>query len=178
VTTKLLSLFLSVVLGAITAVVAAQLDNRPEQRQFSAEDESVQVPVAIPQGIRKNLAGDEMVREATSYDHIDPEEFPAAWFSASMVHLGSSIEEDFVLVGRGPMVGANITQFWVFRATTRGYRLVLQASAHDLIVMNKVRNGFREIELLSATGIAVRTVLLRFDGERYKVVRDKWESTQ
>lgn len=169
-------LLLPFVFGAAT--IAEAQNHRPEQRQFSAEDESVRNPMPIPESVRRILAADEMVRDAASFNHIAPEDFPEAWFSASAVHLGSANEQDLILVGRGPMLGADITQFWVFRATTREYRLVLQAGAHDLIVLNKVRNEFREIELLSATASAARTVPLRFDGERCKVVRDNWESIQ
>ena len=87
-------------------------------------------------------------------------------------------EKDLVLVGRGPMSGANITQFWVFHATDEGYDLVLQAGAHDLFVNDRMQHGFREIELQSATGIRFYTVVFRFDGKRYKVIRNTSESTR
>lgn len=76
------------------------------------------------------------------------------------------------------MHGANISQFRLFRDTKDGYDLVLQSGAHDLIIMDKRWLGIREVELLSATGIAVHTVRLRFDGKRYRAFSDHWESTQ
>jgi hypothetical protein len=178
VATKLRGLYLSIMLGVTVVVAAAQQNDTLEQRHFSAEDESVRVPVEIPQGVRKILDEDEMVREATRHDHIDSEKFPEAWFSATIVHLGSSSEEDLVVVGQGPMLGANITHFWVFRGTDKSFRLVLRAGAHDLIVTNKVSNGFRNIQLLSATGTRVHTVVLQFDGDRYELMSDTWEPIQ
>lgn len=76
------------------------------------------------------------------------------------------------------MLGANITQFWVFCASRDTYRLVLQVGAHDLNVTDRVRRGYREIQLLSATGVGVHEVKLRFDGEEYKAFYEKYQSTE
>ena len=169
-------------LGALLVVspnIDASLQNaETEQRQFSAEDETVKNPILIPQSIREILVSDRMVRDAADYDHISPERFPASWFLASAVHLGGNYEDDLVLIGQGPLRGANITQFWVFHRVANGYKLVLQASAHDLTVSKTIWNRLHEIELLSATATRVHTVLLRFDGERYRVSRDRWGPIQ
>jgi hypothetical protein len=149
-----------------------------EQTHFSAEDDSVQTPIVIPPAIRKLLAADESVKDLAHSEKIRPEGFPDSWFSASAVHLSSKPLEDVLLVGRGPMHGANITQFWVFCATPDGHRLVLQTGAHDLYVTRRFSNHYREIDLLSATGIAVHNVSLRYDGDAYKPFRDFWQSTQ
>jgi hypothetical protein len=149
-----------------------------EQTHFRAEDDSVQMPIAIPPMIRQLLVADESVKDLARYEKIRPEDFPDSWFSASAVHLSSKALEDVVLVGRGPMLGANITQFWVFCAIPDGYRLVLQAGAHDLYVTRRVWNHYKEIDLFSATGIAVHNVSLRYDGQEYKSFHDSWEPTQ
>jgi hypothetical protein len=164
------------VFGGASAIAQSRVGH--EQRHFSAEDETVKNPVAIPLAVRALLAKEEMVRDAARFDHIAPEDFPASWFLTSAVSLGNEGEKDLVLVGRGPMSGANITQFWVFHATDEGYDLVLQAGAHDLFVNDRMQHGFREIELQSATGIRFYTVVFRFDGKRYKVIRNTSESTR
>jgi hypothetical protein len=149
-----------------------------EQRHFSAEDESLMRPAAIPVGVQALLLKDESVRRALDAEEAVRDGFPGSWFSASEVHLGSAQENYLVVVGRGPMLGANITAFWIFRSTKNGYEEVLSDRAHDLIVLNGMWKGHRKIELFSATGISVHTVLLRFDGGRYRYYSDKWESPQ
>jgi hypothetical protein len=159
--------------------IAQTTDVKPaEQTHFSAEDESVKNPVAIPPAAQTLLMSDESVKEALEAEQPPISGFPAEWFSASIVYLGSRGEKDLVAVAKGRLVGANITEFWVFRQIGGTYRLVLNASAHDLTVMPARWNGFREIELFSATGTAVHTVLLRLEGDSYKPYSDRWESIQ
>jgi hypothetical protein len=148
------------------------------QTHFSAEEESVERPITIPSAIRKLLAADDDVKELAQDENIPPENFLDSWFSASAVHLSSNALQDVVLVGRGPMLGANITQFWVFCATADGYRLVLKVGAHDLFVTHRTWKGFREIDLLSTTATEVHNVSLRYDGHEYKAFHDFWQSTE
>jgi hypothetical protein len=70
---------------------------------------------------------------------------------------------------QGLVSGANVTAFWVFRPSRQGgYTLLLAGPAHTLSIRADKTNGYRDIELLSATAIDVKTVLLRFDGSAYK----------
>jgi hypothetical protein len=78
-------------------------------------------------------------------------------------------------MGVGPLRAANVTPFWVFSATARGYELVIMAPAHDLIVRNTWWKGYRDIELVSLTAAEISTVLVRFDGERYKEYKARSE---
>lgn len=150
----------------------------PEQTHFSAEGKSVQRPVAVPEDLRSILYRDEAVAKAISATEPALAGFPRFWFLASVVHLGSAQEEDMVLVGRGPLLGANVTQFWVFRHIGGKCQEVLNEHAHDLNLLPATGKGLREIELLSATGVSAHTVRLRFDSDRYKVYRDEWKPTQ
>ena len=147
----------------------------PEQTHFSAEDESVKNPIAIPDDVLALLRQDKMVRSSLEYEGIPPEKLPLSWFSASAIHLSGPGEPDLIVAAEGPLMGANVENFWVFRHTDHGYDLVLNAPAHDLIVVRTVWNKLREIEVLGATAASVHTVRLRFDGRRYVLYRDKWE---
>jgi hypothetical protein len=146
-----------------------------EQTHFSAEDLSVQKPAAIPKEIQEFLLRDDSVREVLASEDSLPTGFPSSWFLASIVHLGARNERDFVLVGQGPLLGANITRFWVFRQKISGYDEVVRESAHDLILSSNRWNGMREIELISATAVEVHAVVLRFNGALYQPIRDSWE---
>ncbi|HKF20966.1 MAG TPA: hypothetical protein VKE93_05325 [Candidatus Angelobacter sp.] len=138
-----------------------------EQTHFSAEVEGVDKPVTLPQDVVAILGKDEMVRNALENENVPAEKMPLSWFSASAIHLSNSGKVDLVVAGNPPLAGANVTTFWVFRATPHGYELVLNAPAHDLAVMNTRSRGYRDIELISMTAVQMSSVLCRFDGARY-----------
>jgi hypothetical protein len=147
----------------------------PEQRQFSAEDEGVKRPVAIPDDVLTILSKDEFIRDVLEDEKPPAGKLPQAWFSASAIHLGGPDEIDLVVLGEGRLRGANVITFWVFRPTPHGHELVLTAPAHDLIVKNTRWKGYREIELLCATAVQLSSVLFRWDGRKYIVFQKKSE---
>jgi len=146
-----------------------------EQRHFSAEEDGVKKPIPIPEAVLATLKQDEHICSVLEYENISAEKIPASWFSASAIHLNRPDQLDLVVMGIGPLRGANVITFWVFATTARGYELVLMAPAHDLIVKNTRWKGYREIELVSMTALEISTVLVRFDGERYKEYRARSE---
>lgn len=98
---------------------------------------------------------------------------PGSWFSASEVHLDGSGETDLVVMGRGPLRGANVTTFWVFRGTLQGHVLVLTIPAHDLEITNTRWNGYRKIRTDAMTAVRSYTNLYRFDGGQYQAYKKK-----
>lgn len=146
-----------------------------EQMQFSAEDEGVKRPVAIPDDVLAILSKDEFIRDVLEDEKPAVGKLPQAWFSASAIHLGGPNETDLVVLGEGPLRGANVITFWVFRPTPHGHELVLTAPAHDLIVKNKRWKGYQEIELASATAVQLTSVLFRWNGRKYAEFSEKSE---
>jgi len=146
-----------------------------EQRHFSAEETGVKKPVPIPEAVLAILRKDEQVRAVLEDENIPSEKIPLSWFSASAVHLSRPEQMDLVVMGVGPLRGANVITFWVFSAVARGYELVLMAPAHDLIVKDARWKGHRDIELVSLTAAEISTVLVRFDGESYKEYKARSE---
>ena len=116
-----------VVLGGLDAGGDRQPVGLPEQLRFSAEDAGVLKPVPIPEGVLVILRKDEQVQHLLEHEKIAPEKLPPSWFSASAIHLTRTRRVDLIVVGRPPIIGANNATFWVFRATSHGYRLVLTA---------------------------------------------------
>jgi hypothetical protein len=155
-----------------------QSPHKFEQRHFSAEAAGVEEPVSIPNDILDVLRKDEGVRSLLDDQGIPAEKLPVAWFSASLVHLENSSEPDMVVKGGEPIQGANVTTFWVFLATHRGHELVLRAVAHDLLVQNERKNGYLEIQTMSATALKVNTLLFKFDGRRYVQSRSRTEQVR
>jgi hypothetical protein len=144
-----------------------------EQQQFSAEDKGVQRPVSIPDDVLAILAKDKFVQRTVEYERPIDGKLPASWFSASAIHLGGPDEIDLVILGEGPLGGANVITFWVFCATPHGYELVLTAPAHDLIVKNTRWKGYRQIEMSAETAVVFTSVLFRWDGRKYIEFREK-----
>lgn len=146
-----------------------------EQLHFSAEDNGVKNPVPVPEPVLAILAREEAVRNVLDNDNIPPKSVPASWFSASLTHLSGPNEQDLIVMGTGPLRGANVIPFWVFCVAANGYELVLASPAHDLIVKKTRWRGHRDIELISITAREISTVLCRFDGKKYKQYRSKLE---
>jgi hypothetical protein len=159
--------------SALTA--QSKRSHSSEQLAFSAEEDTVKKPVAIPQDVLAILATDEMVRNELENESLPTEKIPASWFAASAIHLSNSRETDFVVMARGPLAGGNVVTFWVFRGTPHGHELIMTAPMHDLIVKNTHWKGYRDIELLSASAVKISTVLCRFDGRKYKEYKSKLE---
>jgi hypothetical protein len=144
----------------------------PEQTHFSAEDEGVKHPVPIPADVMAILRVDESVENATAYlesDGFTSSELTSKLFSASKIALGSSRQEDLIVVAEGPLRGANVTTFWIFFHGGEGYTLAFKFFAHDLIVKESRSNGYRDLEMLEATAATVTDISFRFDGREYKL---------
>jgi hypothetical protein len=148
----------------------------PEQTQFSAEDESVQKPVSIPDDVLAILSKDELVRDELEEEMPPEGKPPQAWFSASAVHLSGPDEIDLVVLGESLLRGANVITFWVFRSAHNAYELVLTAPAHDLIVQKTRWNGYKEIEMSAESAVTFTRVQFRWDGRKYAEFREKTEN--
>lgn len=149
-----------------------------EQLHFSAEDDSVQKPVAIPQSVLAILRKDERVGYVLKSQNISAQKLPLSWFSASAIHLTDSNKAGLVVMGLGPLRGADVNTFWVFCATARGYQLALTAPAHDLFVKKSRWKGHRDIELVAMSAAQIFSAVYRFDGRRYSLYRTESEPIQ
>ena len=147
-----------------------------EQTEFSAEDEGVKHPIAIPPDVMKILNQDEVVKSELENDKRN--KISDSWFSASAVHLAGPHEQDMVVMAVAELRGANVTTFWVFRRTIKGHQLVMTAPAHTMKIQKTSRNGLRDIELVSATAREVSTSLCSFDGGRYTQCKSTSEKIQ
>ena len=128
-------------------------------------------PFTVPDGVLAVMKTDPFVQENLRDQGIPSDQIPKSWFAASIVHLARSRESDVVLIGKGPLVGANVTQFWILRPTGHGYELLLQATGLVLSIKEGRLNGYRDISVGAATAVQVTTVLFRFDGHRYRAHR-------
>jgi hypothetical protein len=166
---------LAVLLACTTQIADGKTKHPAEQTSFSAEDTSVKKPAVIPQDVLAALSRDELVRNVLENEDIPAEKIPASWFSASAIHLGNAREVDLIVMSVGPVHGANVTMFWIFRPTAYGQELIFTGGGHDLRVKSTRWNGYRDIETLAVTMQKVSTVFYRFDGKKYTGYKDKLE---
>ena len=168
-----IALATSILVFAELFALSQSASTQKEQTQFSAEDKSVNHPVAIPAEVLAILARDELVRNVLVDQKIAPADLPASWFSAAQVQLVSKGEQDFVVASEGPLLGANIDPFWVFIRDRHEFKLALSISVHDLIVKRTRSHGYRDLELDAMTASTVTTAQFRFNGNEYKEFAEK-----
>jgi hypothetical protein len=148
-----------------------------EQDVFSAEDEMVTKAVPLPAPIRRQLLQDLGVKDVMAAEGVNSDDFPKAWFTASEIHLSRRSTAEVIVMAVGPLAGANVTTFWIFRRVGGQFKLILvpPAPAHTLRVMGTFTNGFRDLQLLSATAVMVSSTVLKFNGTAYKQVATSLE---
>jgi hypothetical protein len=150
---------------------AQSIQKHHEQTNFSAEDESVKDPVAIPSQVMTLLSKDELVRDGMENENITPNKPPSSWFSVSQI-TGS---KDLIVVAEDPLVGANIVTFWVFIQSNGQYKLALMTRAHNLSVEKSRSHGYRNITASAENCCQLTTAHFHFDGTEYKESSEKTE---
>ena len=168
-----------VVVAAIAAVLLPSCKSgtvpqpQVEQVQFSAEDEQVKRPVPLPAAVKAVLSTDAGVKQILEFENIPADKMPSTWFLTSEVHLNGPEEQDLVVIARGPLSGANVTTYWLFRPRGGQYEMILSAApAHTLIVSDTLSNGYRDVRLLSSTADHAFELLCKFDGKTYQPAVD------
>jgi hypothetical protein len=155
-----------------SSAIAGQAPSCPEQLDFGAE-ESVRCPAKLPAQIRALFVKDPDVQDALSAMNLPRNRVPPSWYRASEVKLGGLDERSFVVIGEGPLAGANITTFWIFRISRAGAGVLLKAPSLGLTILATRSEGYRDIELQAATAVRLSKVLLKFKNGRYTVFRRK-----
>jgi hypothetical protein len=140
----------------------AQILDAPEH--FSAKDPTVAHPATLPDSAMQQLLKDETVRHALPKS----KPIPAKWLLVSQLHLADTPEEDYLAIGRGPLGGANVATFWIFRQHGKSFDLVLTVSAHDLMLRPSTSHGLRDLEAVTITSGNVTLADYSFDGIRYQ----------
>jgi hypothetical protein len=154
-------------LAVLLGVAQPARTQAAEQTDFSAEEESVSKPAVLPPAVKQILADDRMVSGVLKYEGL--QELPDKWLAASIVHLDGLSEMDLLVEGEGPLRGANVNSFWIFRPTSTGFIQILYTPAHDLTIKRSRARGYRDIEIVSLTAMRMLTAEYKFDGNEYKL---------
>ena len=114
-----------------------------------------------------------MVVDSLQERGVRPEELPASWFKASVIHLAGSTEQDVVVMGNCPVCGANEAPFWVFRPVGTGYGPVFFGNGLALSVSKHRSNGYLDLETSLLVMQKPWTGVWHFNGSKYLLVPEK-----
>lgn len=133
-----------------------------ERRTFSAENNRLEHPIPVPDSILAKLAQDPGVTKLLS----PGQKLPGSWFTAAETALKEG-EHDVVLIGAAPILGANVTTFWVFGPQSDDYPLLLKVVAHTIEAKNDRSHDYRNIDAMSVAGASMKISTFKFDGKKY-----------
>ena len=88
----------------------------PEQKVFS---DTIQHPASLSPEVLKVLLASHPAKETFEILNESEKHDPSQFFQAAEVHLTSSNEVDLVVIGLGPMRGAENRWFWVVRSANK-----------------------------------------------------------
>lgn len=154
---------------------AAQSPKQETKWHFSAENDGSYPSTEIPVAVLQLISRDEGVRNLLGAQQPPRMEVPRAWLSASKVRLTDRDESNIVIQGIGPILGANVTTFWVFRVKGDNADILLEVVAHDLIIGPPRKEGYLMVDAVSATASSVTTASFQMENGKYAKWREKTE---
>jgi hypothetical protein len=92
---------------------------------------------------------------------------PESLFKAQALHLVSGGEQDLIVMGSGPMSGADNAWFWIVRKTPSGPEAVLWIGALGVSILRRSTHGLRDIESGWCSAAFCETKRYRFNGKMY-----------
>lgn len=155
---------------------ASPAKHHGEQISFGPEFD-VEHPVLLDEAAKEALATSPRLADDLKQKHLEPNDLPDRWFTASRVHLGGG-QVALIVMGVDGLLGANIAPFWVLRKNAVGYNLVLDTIGLQLEVLKTRTNGISDIKASALTGVAYWGSLdYEFDGRVYQLAKRESGST-
>lgn len=177
------TIYLAVIATISTASQSAKIPSLGEQTHFDVEYEfgvhPIRHPIGIPLKALDTLRHEPgLVAACEKAERLSAGQVPAEWFVASQIHLSNGTGRDLIVQPKSDpdshpsnrcLFGANVGPFWVFVETSTGYKLVLDASGHDLKVLHNRTGGYRDIEVSSETATTLSVAIYKFNGKTYEL---------
>jgi hypothetical protein len=119
----------------------------------------------------KRVEADEMSGEIEGFGR----EQKRALFEVVRVDLGPTSEEDYVVHGKPPMIGADCEWFWIVRVRQGKAEVILFSNGLSLALRKHATNGYRDIESDWGTAGFIGERLYSYSGSIYKL---EWEHSK
>jgi hypothetical protein len=176
----------SCVFAGICVVIAAAMaqTKRPvhEPTVFSAEDEDTSAfRNALPPS---NAVLDALLKTTEAQQSADElqkmgREEQRELFHVVPMHLSRPDEVDWIVLGSGPMSGADNEWYWVVHQVGKREEVLLFANGLALNVLWSRTNGYKDIETSWAGNLGYEVDrYFHYDGTRYKLVREHTSKLQ
>jgi hypothetical protein len=176
----------SCVFAGICVVIAAAMaqTKRPvhEPTVFSAEDEDTSAfRNALPPS---NAVLDALLKTTEAQQSADElqkmgREEQRELFHVVPMHLSRPDEVDWIVLGSGPMSGADNEWYWVVHQVGKRAEVLLFANGLALNVLWSRTNGYKDIETSWAGNLGYEVDrYFHYDGTRYKLVREHTSKLQ
>ena len=142
--------------------------------------DSVENPVQLPPDVMKLLLNDKVdfpEGEKESFHCSGSErtpvstEEPKKQVLCTALHLSSSPDMDYLVIGIGGLRGAHIVPFWIFHVGPTGPILLFKTRSDALTIGSRKYRGYRELvaTFVFGAGATVRDEHYRYDGRGYKL---------
>ena len=122
----------------------------------------------------KVVLSDKNVKQALPWATDEERANPEKLFNAAELHLHASDELDLLVVGKPPVSGADNTWFWIIRSADTAPKIVLAGGANCVEIRHKKTAGLSDIWVGWNSASQMSERIYRFNGTRYKMLKEKW----
>jgi len=142
--------------------------NEGEQFTFGTEY-PITTPRSLPSSVKDAILADSDVKEL-----VGANDDPLGWVEGSAIDLDHNELTDYIVVGRhGPLLGANVTTFWLFLNKGETYELVLKTVGLQLDISKKFDGGLSRVTVAGLTAKTWSEVEYRYRNGRYVAAKTK-----
>lgn len=99
---------------------------------------------------------------------------PATLLKGAPLQLSNSGDPFFILMGSGPLTGADNTWFWIVRQSGHRTSVLLSLHANCVSIGPKKRQGYADVGTSWSSAAVSRTEIFRFNGKHYRLWRSSW----
>jgi hypothetical protein len=158
--------------AARIAIAQTSRAKPPTERTVYSEysDESFDDFLPLPENLLNVLLATAEAREMSrELQGLDRNEL-AKLFSAIEVHLDDRGKQDYLVLGKSPMSGADCDWFWIVRSGQTHPKVILFANTNSIELLKSRTNGYRNIRSVweSAAGYTITNVY-HYNGARYRL---------
>jgi hypothetical protein len=139
-------LILAVLVVIFCRAISAQTDSLCPHEKDSFGEECFSGTVPITRDVIEAIFQTEEGRLGAASLTAEQRQHPESLFKAHVLHLGPGSEQDFIVMGSGPMSGADNDWFWIVRQTVSGPRAILWVGALGVSILRRSTHGLRDIE--------------------------------
>lgn len=153
------------------ALIARGQEAHPgaEQKFFSPGDSPIQHPVALSADVLRLLLATQTAKQTFAVLDDSQKANPSQLFQAGEVHLNSADQVDLVVIGMGPMKGADAGWFWIVRSARKDPQVVLFGGGDSLEVLDNKTHGYKDIRIAWSSSFETEATTYQFDGGAYQV---------